>query len=103
LVHTIRLREPWDVEPLAGGLKPGEQVWLVVDGAVGFVELTLNGGPTPHAPSQQHSGQGTGADSATRSYDVTTLLALRNELVITTDDSPTAARGEVRLEIHAVE
>jgi hypothetical protein len=108
-MHTIRLREPWDVEPAAGGLKrhrryfnkptnlaAGEQVWIVVDAAVGFVELTLNGSPPPHA-----QGQGTAADGVTRAYDVTTLLNLRNELVIITEDAPTAARGEVRLEIRA--
>lgn len=108
-MHTIRLREPWDVEPLAGGLKrhrryfnkptnltAGEQVWITVEGAAGFVELTLNDSPPPHA-----KGQGTAADSPTRAYDVTTLLNLRNELVIVTDDTPTATRGEVRLEIRS--
>jgi hypothetical protein len=115
-MHTIRLREPWDVEPAAGGLKrhrrffnkptnlsAGEQVWIVVEGAAHFVELTLNGSPPPHAGAQQSSGQGTAADSATRAYDVTTLLNLRNELVIVTEEASTAARGEVRLEIRAVE
>jgi hypothetical protein len=79
-------------------LSAGEQVWIVVEGAIGFVELTLNGSPPPHAKVQE-----TGADSAMRAYDVTTLLNLRNELVIITEDAPTAARGEVRLEIRAVE
>lgn len=109
-MHTIRLREPWDVEPLAGGLKrhrryfnkptnlsAGEQVWIVVEGAIGFTELTLNDAPPPHA-----KGQGS-ADSAARTFDVTTLLNLRNELVIVTDDTPPAARGEVRLEIHSAD
>jgi hypothetical protein len=106
-MHTIRLREPWDVEPAAGGLrrhrrffnKPtgldsGEQVRIVVDAAVGFVELTLNGSPPPHAGEQ-----GTGDESVSRAYDVTTLLNLRNELVIVTTDLPASFRGEVRLEI----
>ena len=108
-MHSIRLREPWDVEPLAGSLKrhrrffnkptnlaAGDQVWLVVDCAAGFVELTLNDSPPPHA-----QGQGTTDDGEARAYDVTTLLNLRNELVIITEDAPTAARGEVRLEIRA--
>jgi hypothetical protein len=106
-VHTIRLRDPWDVEPAAGGLrrhrrffnKPtgleaGDRVWIVVEGAVGFVELTLNGSPPPHTGEQ-----GSGEDSASRAYDVTALLNLRNELVIVTSDAPSSSRGEVRLEI----
>lgn len=111
-MHTIRLREPWDVETVAGGMKrhrrhfnkptnlsAGEQVWITVEGSVGFVELTLNGSPPPHAPSHHAPGQGT----ESRTYDVTTLLNLRNELIIVTEDTPTAARGEVRLEIRSVE
>lgn len=109
-LHIIRLREPWEVEPLAGGLKrhcrsfnkptnlsAGEQVWIVVEGAVGFAELSLNGSPPPHTGEQ-----GTPGDGATHAYDITTLLNLRNELVILTSDSPTAARGEIRLEIRMV-
>lgn len=106
--HSIRLREPWDVEPAAGGLKrhrrffnkptgleSGDRVWIVVEGAVGLSELTLNGSPPPHAGEQRAS-----ADGASRSYDVTTLLNLRNELILMQKDSPTSSRGEVRLEIH---
>lgn len=106
-MHTIRLRDPWDVEPAAGGLrrhrrffnKPtgleaGERVRIVVDGAVDLVELTLNGSPPPHAGEQA-----AGDDAASRAYDVTALLNLRNELIIVTGDSASASRGEVRLEI----
>jgi len=108
LIHSIRLREPWDVEPIVGGLKrhrrffnkptglePGDRVWIVVEGAVGLAELSLNGSPPPHAGDQAPVG-----NEARRSFDVTTLLNLRNELVLILEDSPTSSRGEVRLEIH---
>lgn len=114
--HSIRLREPWDVEPAAGGLKrhrrffnkptgleSGDRVWIVVEGAVGLSELTLNGSPPPHAPSPKVAVEGTANDDELRSYEVTTLLNLRNELVLVTEDSPTSSRGEVRLEIRTAE
>lgn len=106
-MHSIRLRDPWDVEPAAGGLRrhrryfnkptglePDDQVWVVIQGTVGLVELTLNGASPAYVRGRGPSGHGEPS-----AFDVTTLLNLRNELVIVTDDSTSATRGEVQLQI----
>ena len=82
--HRIRLREPWQRNPLGQGVRcsrrfgyPGridsdERVWLTVSGVSGPVEVSLNG---------HRLGAHDGSTSV--EYDVTALLGVRNELVLT--------------------
>jgi hypothetical protein len=96
-MHTIRLGDPWEQEPIAGAtryrrrfgqptnLARGQQVHLVLDGFDPLVQVALNAqtlSPTGRNPWR---------------FDVTDRLAFRNELVI---DLPLGALlGDVRLEI----
>ncbi|MCE9604623.1 MAG: hypothetical protein K8U03_06920 [Planctomycetia bacterium] len=105
--HPIRLREPWESEPSGEGstrhrrffntptgLGPREQVWIVIEGAVGLTTVSLNGTELKAVESNDAAEQGPAWSS-----DVTRLVATRNELVIVTAAEPTGRRGEVRLEI----
>jgi len=94
--HRIRLRGPWQSEPLPPGLRrvrrfgyPGridsdERVWLTISGVVGRIEVSLNGQPL-----------GTHNGSTSFEYDVTTLLRVRNELVMLVEE----VGGDVALEV----
>jgi len=93
-MHTIRLRGPWEQEPLAGGRvcyarrfhQPTslgeERVWLVVDEDAAR-DVSLNGHPL-----QMDGGR----------CDVTAMLVPSNLLSVTTD-SPAATADLARLEI----
>ena len=102
LMHSIRLREPWESEPVDGaagrvrlgrrfgrptGLGPSDVVWLVVEGTAPYGSVSLNGSLLGEAPGR---------------FDVTAELAERNRVTIEVD-LPTAGPplGEVRLEIDA--
>jgi hypothetical protein len=103
-MHVIHLREPWQLErPATGdvacyrrafhtptGLDGGEQVWLVVEPAVGRAIVKLNGQPLGEV---QHGFVGR--------FDVTSLLDDRNALEIDVESGATTGGsiGEVRLEI----
>src|SRR5260370_8527653 len=78
--HRIRLRGPWQSEPVAGGVRrvrrfgyPGridadERVWLTFAGVAGRVEVSLNG----HVLGSHDGG-------APFEHEVTSLLGPRNE------------------------
>jgi len=97
--HRIRLRDPWKREPLAQGARcsrrfgyPGridsdERVWLTVSGVGARVEVSLNGQMlgTHHAASSFE-------------HDVTALLLVHNELVMTFLEGDDRW-GEVALEV----
>jgi len=106
--HRIRLRKPWQVEPLPHGLRwrrifhqptglgAAARVWIVVDGILATGSVTLNDQPL---------GRLAGPGSPCR-FEVTGLLRGRNELVLAIDRTPqgdeTAAScppGEVWIEI----
>jgi hypothetical protein len=96
--HRIRLRGPWQSEPVAGGVRrarrfgyPGridadERVWITCAGVAGRVEVSLNG----HVLGTHDGG-------APFEHEVTSLLAPRNELVMRTEAD--SAWGEVALEV----
>jgi hypothetical protein len=96
--HRIRLREPWRSDPVAGGVRrsrrfgyPGridadERVWLTFGGAGGRVAVSLNG-----------LALGTHDGGAPFEYEVTGLLAARNEVVMEIDGG--GAHGDVALEV----
>jgi hypothetical protein len=81
--HRIRLRGPWQGEPVAGGVRrvrrfgyPGridadERVWLTFAGVGGRVEVSLNG-----------QILGTHDGGAPFEHEVTALLGPRNELAM---------------------
>ncbi len=100
--HIIRLREPWEREWLAGGVRikrqfnwlaepdPTERIWLII-GPAAPMSVTLNGAPLT-------CGEGQPAQ-----FDITALLRPRNLVAI---DLPGSAGGaelglEIRLEIRA--
>jgi hypothetical protein len=119
--HTIRLRDPWKVERLAGGrlrytrrfhqptgLDACSRLVLVVELPAG-VSVVLNGSPlAPEAPA---AGPGPGNEARESRYDVAALLGVRNllalEVAASAGDtqelerqlSPSLAEGAVRLEI----
>jgi hypothetical protein len=99
--HRIRLRGPWQREPLAGFAGrvrfrrrfgyPGriddyERVWLTFAAVVGSAEVQLNGQPL---------GRFEGGDAE---FDVTTLLRARNEVIVEVESSAEVC-GEVALEV----
>jgi hypothetical protein len=96
--HRIRLRGPWQSEPVAGGVRrvrrfgyPGridadERVWITCAGTGGRVEVSLNG-----QVLGSHEG------GMPFEHEVTSLLAPRNELVMLTEGD--SAWGEVALEV----
>jgi hypothetical protein len=105
-MHAIRLRGPWDSQPLAGdppagtrhvrrfncptNLTPGQRVWLVIDDMPGLARAILNAAevgqvsnlPAPPCPIR---------------IEIAALLRPRNELVL--EASGEQGLGEVRLEI----
>jgi hypothetical protein len=96
--HRIRLRGPWQSEPVAGGVRrvrrfgyPGridanERVWLTFADVGGRVEVSLN-------------GQALGShDGASFEHEVTTLLGTRNELVMRIEGGA-ESWGKVALEV----
>jgi hypothetical protein len=103
--HVIRLREPWQHSEIPGGtrharsfnwlanLLPGQRVWLVID-AIGLTSVVLNGSPIGQAsrlsPESRQAGR--------LSYDITALLAPRNEVILEFTGEQTQL-GKVRLEI----
>ncbi len=111
LPHIIRLRAPWDIEPLAQppghirctrhfnkptGLDGGQRVSLVLDGLAGANKIVVNGvvlGPAPPLAS----------DDAITRFDITPLLAARNkieiELAAAEAGDPLVRLGQVHLEI----
>jgi hypothetical protein len=113
--HIIRLRGPWDCEPLESeslgqvrhtrrfgfptNLSPQERVWLVIEGAACRGAAALNDKPL-----------GAIAGEATAEFDVTDQLRPRNVLRIDIDLPQNESRheqfrdatiGEVRLEIRS--
>src|SRR5947209_4237290 len=90
--HRIRLRGPWKSEPLSQGVRrtrrfgyPGridadERVWLTFSGVGGRVTVSLNG---------QALGSHDGA--APFEYEVTSLLRVRNELVMEVEGAEASA------------
>jgi len=105
--HRIRLRGPWDCEPLPSGEDvpqrrrfrrrfgyPGridnyERVWLTFAGVVGCASVWLN-------------GQLLGRDehSSDFEYEVTALLKPRNEVIVETHaPADTGLPGEVAMEV----
>jgi hypothetical protein len=96
--HRIRLRGPWQGAPTAGGVRrsrrfgyPGridadERVWLTCGGAGGRAAVSLNG-----------QALGTHDGGTPFEYDVTGLLAARNEVVMEVEGD--GAQGEVALEV----
>jgi hypothetical protein len=96
--HRIRLRDPWQSEPIADGVRrsrrfgyPGridadERVWLTIDGVGGRVAVSLNG-----------QTLGTHDGGASFEHEVTGLLGARNEVVMEVADG--RAGGEVALEV----
>ncbi|HEY8506246.1 MAG TPA: hypothetical protein VIL46_16785 [Gemmataceae bacterium] len=101
--HRIRLRAPWQVEPLAGRVRhrrrfgmprtldADERVWLTCAGAEGPVRAWLNGEELGDFPDPR------GGFAA----DITGRLLPRNELVLEVAlPTPEGKRlGEVALEI----
>jgi hypothetical protein len=97
--HRIRLRGPWQSEPVAGGVRrvrrfgyPGridadERVWLTFGGSAGRVEASLNG-----QALGSHDG------GAPFEHEVTPLLRPRNELVMRIEGGG-ESWGEVALEV----
>ena len=108
--HRIRLRGAWEVTTLKSphpprddscsrhtrrfgkptNLDPREQVWLVIEPCQGDLTIELNG-----------KAIGSAANGAAFEFDITTLLAPRNELRIDVSGTGDQSRltGEVRLEI----
>jgi hypothetical protein len=99
--HVIRLREPWEAEPIdAGGVRyrrrfgwtaelgPEDRVFLAMDADPDEVQVQVNGVSLPLA----------GPRDGPARFEVTSLLQPCNEAVI-----ETAGGGvdKVRLEIHA--
>ena len=82
--HRIRLRGPWQVEPMALGVRcrrrfgyPGridayERVWLTFDGVAGSCEVWLNGKFLGHRA----------LPDCTFEFEVQDFLQVRNELVV---------------------
>lgn len=103
--HVIRLREPWQHSPVPGGtrhtrsfncptnLAPEQRVWLVIEGA-GVSSVTVNGSSVGQASRLS----GFRGQAGRLSYEVTSLLAPRNEIVLELTGEQ-AQLGEVRLEI----
>ena len=105
--HRIRLRGPWDCEPLSSGEDgmerrrfrrrfgyPGriddyERVWLTCAGVVGSASVWLNGqllGQDEQVPDFE--------------YEVTTLLKPRNEVVVEAQaPADSGVPGEVAMEV----
>jgi hypothetical protein len=106
-MHTIRLRGPWNSQPLEGdpstgtrhtrrfscptNLAPDQRVWLVIDETPGLVLVALNGNAV---------GQASGLSQLVcpARLEIASLLQPRNELVL--DQVGADSRlGQVRLEI----
>ena len=113
-VHSIRLREPWQREPLeegAGvrfrrrfgyptGLEPHERVFLVLEPVYRLAKLVLNGNPVAGLTDR----------NAALEWDVTDRLEERNEIAADIEFGPSSPvgfesrdvgdiLGKVRLEI----
>ncbi len=105
-MHSIRLRGPWDSQPLEGdppagtrhvrrfncptNLAPGQRVWLVIDETPGLVGVTLNAaevGQVSNLPALPCPAR----------FEIAALLQPRNELVL--EVTGEQGLGEVRLEI----
>jgi len=97
--HVIRLRGPWEWERRDGSdhgtrrfgrptLPAGERVWLVIESPRTIAEVRLNGAALPA------NGPGAGLR-----FDVTDLLAWRNELTLRLEEDGDKAGLDVRLEI----
>ena len=106
-MHTIRLRGPWEVAPLADspgttrcirrfhkptGLDAGERVWLVIEELPGQARVSLNAAPIAEVDR-----------NSTRRLDITPLLRPHNELAIDVacpaDSDLASCLNSVRLEI----
>jgi beta-mannosidase len=103
--HAIRLRGPWECEPLGAGrarstrrfncptnLEPHERVWLVFDGFDSDAEVTLNGQPLGRFA----------AGDCPREFEITSLLEPHNVVSVEASrraDGAGSLAGEVRLEI----
>jgi hypothetical protein len=99
--HVIRLREPWESEPLELGsvrlrrgfgwtakLHPEDRVFLTIDASADMVQVRVNGVSLTAAGSPDEPAR----------FEVTSLLKPRNEAVIETTERSVE---NVRLEIHS--
>jgi hypothetical protein len=98
--HRIRLRGPWDCEPVAAGrvrcrrrfgypgrIDPYERVWLTGTGMSGNAEVWLN-------------GKALGSHQRAFECEVTALLEPRNELLVEVEVADNGRPwGEVALEV----
>lgn len=117
LPHIIRLREPWERQPLGDGtvrytrrfhrptgLDARSRVWLVVEGVEGDAEVALNERVLARAISDQAAKEVVGTAHPTR-FEITELLRPENVVSIAIRQSPatkdrhTDGFGSVRLEI----
>ena len=110
-MHIIRLRGPWEIDPLEDALgtvrcvrhfnKPtgidgGERVWLVIEGLACTATISLNAALVGQASRSS-------PDDVPARFDITPLLAARSKIEIDLQlpkgSEPLACLGEVRLEI----
>jgi hypothetical protein len=110
LPHVIRLRAPWEIEPLPEppgllrctrhfnrptGLESGERVWLVLPSLASPGTIVLNGDPLEPTP-------GLPADGGSVRCEITSRLTARNKVEIqlaANTDTALALLEQVRLEI----
>ena len=101
--HTIRLRDPWEIERLAGGglryarrfhqptgLDAGSRVTLVVALPSG-VSVVLNGSPL--APAAPATSSGSGSEARESRYAVAARLRVQNVLLLEVAAAGGDARG----------
>jgi hypothetical protein len=92
-IHRIRLRDPWAVEPHGDGLRYRRRFGQPTNlDSTESVWLTLSDGPVRVWINDRWLGESDGATE----FEVTTDLALRNELIVETGPS---GFGEAALEI----
>ncbi len=118
LAHSFRLRDPWQCEAIAGGvrwsrvfhrptgLEDDDALWLVCSGLPSAAAVTLNGAPLspcatlpyatgvlPVRTAERATTPSTGDTPVPpHQYNVTALLAETNriEILVPTDRQPTA-------------
>src|SRR5262245_31504246 len=105
--HRIRLRGPWECEPVAGTSQPAERlrfhrrfgypgridayerVWLTFTGIGGPAEIRLNGTSQGWRERTQEPFE----------FDITAILKGPNELCVEIEESSGGLGGEVALEV----
>jgi len=107
MAHSIRLREPWQCEPLGGegrggvkysrrfhrptGLEATSRVWLIIEEATADAVVALNG---------QELGK-TQSNSYPARFEITARIEAQNflEITVLSNEGPGSGLGLVRLEI----